>query len=637
MTKRGKICALILTLAQASACVAQEAPPPSFKDAVIVTGTRLPTAVDAMPRDVTVITRADIDALHPSSAVELLRSIPGVVIEQGGARGSVASVFTRGAKPNFTVVLIDGVKTNDQTNTRGGSFDFSTLSLDLIERIEIIRGPESAIYGALAAGGVINIITRRGSEQLSGSFDVSVGQFGYWRVVGEGSGPIAGAPVTLALSHTDNGSPVEGSIYRGSLFGGSSSAHFSQDLSFELTGRYGTNHTESFPDDSGGPLLAVIRDVDRRDIDEALLGARLEHQVSGQWSQVLQYGFYYRTSQDTSPGVAASSQDPFGIPPSFDDIHYQRQEINWIQLLTPNPVLRTALGLDWQTETGVDDGYLKFGDVLSPTSYALNRQMRSVYAEVRLQILKDWELSAAGRYDWPSDAASRFSPQVGVVYDISTWDTKLRLSWGEGFKLPSFYALGNPIVGNPNLKPETSRSLEAGFVKRLSLIPAEVKVSTFKTTYENLIDFNPGPIPELVNVSEVTVHGGEAAFTLNMGVRWVLEAYVSDTITRNEATGAALRDVPRWLAGAHVIWRPTGTTEVNLRLFHVGSYIDNSVPTGDVRLSGYQRCDLSVTRAVQQHSKLYLTIENLLNRKYEEAVGFPAPGFFARAGIQWTL
>ena len=116
--------------------------------------------------NVSVIDAETIQARNPGSVVDLLRDLPGVFVQQSGGRGSVVSLFTRGAKPNFTLVLLDGVKANDPTNTRGGSYDFSTLDLNDIERIEFVRGPASAIYGSDAVGGVINIISRRGGDTL---------------------------------------------------------------------------------------------------------------------------------------------------------------------------------------------------------------------------------------------------------------------------------------------------------------------------------------------------------------------------------------------------------------------------------------------------------------------------------------
>jgi vitamin B12 transporter len=144
---------------------------------VVVTATVAPTPLGRTTAPVTVISREQIAAQQATSVTELLRQVPGVHINQSGARGGVSSVYVRGSDPNFTVVLIDGIKVNDPTNSRGGSFDFSTLSTDNIARIEIVRGPLSAVYGSDALGGVINIITRRGEGVPNGSAEVSAGRF----------------------------------------------------------------------------------------------------------------------------------------------------------------------------------------------------------------------------------------------------------------------------------------------------------------------------------------------------------------------------------------------------------------------------------------------------------------------------
>ena len=170
--------------------------------------------------------------------------------------------------------------------------------------------------------------------------------------------------------------------------------------------------------------------------------------------------------------------------------------------------------------------------------------------------------------------------------------------------MPSFYALANPIVGDPTLKAETSQSVEAGVSREFQLIPLELQLNAFHTSYGNLIDFLPGPVPKLVNLSQVTVHGGEISITLNPRGRWVVASYLSDTVTEDEATGSSLRDIPRWAAGGNMLWRPNDTLEVNMKLFYVGSYVDNSVPTGDVQLGGYQRLDVSLTKRVQSNARL---------------------------------
>jgi vitamin B12 transporter len=140
---------------------------------MVVTGTVSPTPLSRTTASVTVLSQEQIAAQQAGSVIELLRQVPGLHIDQAGARGSVSSVYLRGGDPNFTVVLIDGIKVNDPTNSRGGAFDFSTLNTDAIERIEIVRGPLSAVYGSDAMSGVINIITRRGGPERGSDVEVA--------------------------------------------------------------------------------------------------------------------------------------------------------------------------------------------------------------------------------------------------------------------------------------------------------------------------------------------------------------------------------------------------------------------------------------------------------------------------------
>src|SRR4051812_49444327 len=189
--------------------------------------------------NVSVIDAKTIAARDPASVVDLLRDLPGVFVQQSGGRGSVVSLFTRGAKPNFTLVLLDGVKANDPTNTRGGSYDFSTLDLNDIERIEFVRGPASAIYGSDAVGGVINIISRRGDDALEAALTADGGSFGYARVAGHVGGPIGGGSANLGLSYTDNGMPVEGSTFKGTNLDAALALPEFAGTAVSFNGRYG--------------------------------------------------------------------------------------------------------------------------------------------------------------------------------------------------------------------------------------------------------------------------------------------------------------------------------------------------------------------------------------------------------------
>ncbi len=602
-------------------------------ETIMVTGSRLPGAIRAEDSNVTVLDQAEIEARHASSVVELLRTIPGLVIEQAGGRGSVASVFSRGAKPNFTLVLLDGVRLNDPTNTRGGSFDFSSLSLDQIERVEVLRGPASAIYGSDAVGGVINIITRKGTDQPSGTAEASIGQYGFWQGAAELRGPIAGATASLGVSRTDNGTPVDGSQFRGTVVNGSVSAAPWDRAKLVLTGRYGTSDAASFPDSSGGTLLAVIRDLDRRQIDEGVFGATLELNATSWWAQSLAYGLYDRSSTETSPGVAPSQQDPSGVPPSTDDVQYRRNEVTWTNRLDLRPDAGVVLGLDTLIESGVDDGTLSFAPGFSvPTRYALDRTIWSGFSEARYAPFAFLEFSAGARYDVPTHAPAHFSPKLAARSTIAATGTTVELDWSAGYKLPSLYALGNPLVGDPHLRPEESRSLEAGVTQELGVLPGRIKLTGYDTHYAQLIDFDPVAF-KLVNLSEARVRGGELALDVEPVSTVTLSPFLAYSLALDQATGAALRDVPRWQAGGSLRWQALDDVTAELTAFHVGSLIDNAVPTGDVRLPSYQRVDGAVTWSFREGAKLYVAVENLLDAHYQEAVGFPAPGLVTRAGV----
>src|SRR3569623_765178 len=325
---------------------------------VVVTATRL--GEEDTRANVSVIDAGEIAARNPASAVDLLRDLPGVFVQQSGGRGSVVSLFTRGAKPNFTLVLLDGVKANDPTNTRGGSYDFSTLDLNDIERIEFVRGPASAVYGSDAEGGVINIISRRGCDALDAGSQAEGGSFGYVRAAGHVGGPIGSATGNIGLSYTDNGMPVDGSTLKNISVDGALAPPVIADTTISLNGRYGSSIAGSFPDSSGGPRLATLRTLDHRDIDESVFGAHARRDILAGWATTLDYGFYGRDSNATSPGVAPSAQTPAGIPAKGDRARFSRHQVTWTNHVSAGPV-EAAIGIDMQAEQGVDDGNLKFG------------------------------------------------------------------------------------------------------------------------------------------------------------------------------------------------------------------------------------------------------------------------------------
>jgi outer membrane receptor protein involved in Fe transport len=189
------------------------------------------------------------------------------------------------------------------------------------------------------------------------------------------------------------------------------------------------------------------------------------------------------------------------------------------------------------------------------------------------------------------------------------------------------------------LKPEEADNLEGGVSQNLWDFGVW-KAEAFATNYRDLIDFRPGVVPKLVNLSTVHVRGIETSLALTypiFGGTLTATPRLSYTNARNQLTGASLRDVPSWLAGGTLIWKPLPDWNVSFDLNHIGSLVDNAVPTGDVTLSGHTRADLAVEYKMLPNLALRLGVDNVFDQRYEDVVGFPAPGAIVRGGVSASL
>ncbi len=630
-------CSLFVLLLSAGALAqpsTSQSSTPVILDPVVVTATVSPTTVSETLTGVTVITRAEIEASRARSVTELLRQIPGLHIDQPGGRGSVSSVYVRGGDPNFTAVLIDGVKVNDPTNSRGGSFDFATLDVDSIERIEVVRGPLSSVYGSDAVSGVINILTERDAHKSEKDIEVTGGESSYGRIFMRARGRQGSLDYGVSVSNTDNGMPVEGSAFRGKALNVNVGHALSDTMEMRSTLRYAASHLESFPDDSGGPEFAVLRTVDKRDADELVFGFDFLHEVSDRWNYNLRLGLYDRFEDISSPGVAPGIRDPIGIPPNISDNRYRRASLNVRNTISLNRRLRLGVGAELESESGDSEGNLLIGAMTVPTSFELQRNNWATFVEAEYAFIFGLVLRAGVRFDEPEDFGSELSPSAGVSYTLPSNRTTLRASWGEGFKLPSFFALGNPIVGNRALLPEVSHSRELGLRTVLRDTRVTVDMALFSSEVRNAVDLDEGPPPVLVNRSKISARGLEASVRATASDNMDVSAQLSHVKTDIADTDEELRNRPEWRGGIGVLWQPRSSVQVQLDILYVGEILDSSIPTGDRRLGSYTRVNLATTWQPNRTWGYFVIADNLLDAAYEEAIGFPAAGRRLRIGAR---
>ncbi len=625
-------------LLAAQAALAQNpstpATPPDV-ETLVVTGSREPMPLESTPASVTVITREEIKRGAYTSLVDVMRHLPGIHLDEPGSRGSRASLYTRGLDPNQTVVMIDGVRVNDPTNDRGGSFDFSTLDPASIERIEIVRGPVSAVYGSDAIAGAVNIITLRGGGSPAVTLDASGGRWGIYRIVAEARGEHGPIDLTLGGGWVDEGEPPG----KGRFHGG----NVKVNLGLALPGgaeirtalRWSDTHSEAYPEDSGGPELAVFRSVEERDADELNVSLEFKHEPIEWLETSLQGGYYRKRGRIDSPGIAPGIRTP--IPPARARVDYDYGKLALWATARPLESLSLTVGGDGYYEDGSSRGALfPDEDFAIPTSFDLDRWVGGPFGEVNWSCTCGLTIYGGVRADFPDSDDVEWTPRVSARYRVPVVDFTIRGSWGEGFKLPSFFALAHPVVGNPSLAPEKSKGWDVGLERGLWEDRVHASITYFELKVKDLVDFDRD-LFLLVNRSKVRSRGVEMELSVrpHNSVELTGNATYTDVDILNSSDDLLNR--PPWRASVAALWTPRPAFTLRAVLLYVGNTKDSSVPTAQRTLDSWVRVDLAAFWRVLEDLTLYVQVDNLFDNDYQEAIGFPSQGIRPRAGITWRL
>lgn len=607
--------------------------PAGAVEEIVVTGTRLAAPPGSLPGAGTVLDREAIEARGDSGVADLLRAVPGLHVVQPGA-GGVSQLFMRGSEPNFTVFLVDGIKVNDPSNSRGGSFDFASLNLADLDRVEIVRGPESSIYGSDGLAGVINFISPAGGGPLAAAVEGEAGADDYRRASLQLSGPAGDGGFSLQATSRNDGEAVPGSTYEADSISGRLRLQPASGVTANLYGRYADTESTSFPEQSGGPRLAVLRSLDQASAEDYALGGDFDWQLDQSWSIQARASHYGRDSRYDSPGIYPGDQ----VPPNGAHNELRREQAALQATLAASAgsaTLAATAGADFQGESGDSDGYVDFGPMRIPNSFALDRDTIGLFVEGRLQAGDRWLLQVSLRRDDPDGFAGETTGRLGASYSPNAGRTRLRADWGSGFKLPSFFALGSPLVGEPGLRPEKSRGAELGLTQQLGRV-GEATLTLFDYEFEDLIDLDPATFRN-VNRDRVSSRGAELGATLLLAPALTLGAHATWTDIDVAGSDRELLQRPEWRGGLSARWLPAADWSVDLDWLYVGDSLDNSIPTGELRLGAWQRVDLNLAWAVTPRLRLALAVDNLLDASYEEAIGFPAAGIRPRLAARYRF
>jgi vitamin B12 transporter len=589
-------------------------------DAPIVVTARL----DDPARDATGGTRSlageDFAAPAPVTLLESLALLPGIdAFEKGGAGGG-SYLALRGGEPNFTLVVINGVRLNDPMLSSGGGFDFTLLGPGDIARIDVLSGPLSTAYGADALAGVVSLRIDPPDGAAGLATRAGFGSGGRYELGGRAALSGKAGALTLSASSRSTGSLLAGSSSEGQSAMIAAAPDLGDGFSVDLFGYYGASEGEGFPEDSGGPQLAVIRELEARERGQVALGATLRAELASTLAAQLRTGWSRSTFTSASPGVASGLRD--GLPPITTDSRFNRFEavasLDW----SPQPYVNASLGASLVDERGNSDGVVDFGFPI-PTTYAISRSLPGLFASAALDLPGGAALRGGLRVDFPETGKTRFTPRAGLVVPLAREALRFTANYAQGFKQPSLFALGFPLLANPDLLPERSRTYDAGFAWSSSDLTWQAELIAYRSIYRDLIDFDPDLFTN-VNRNRVRAQGIELAASGRSGdFRLIASLTYLDT---KSADGAQLRFRPEWKGAAALEWTASERLVLRLDGRVSGRFLDSSVPTGFVRLSGYATLDAQVRFRLNRVLELHASLRNLGGERYARTIGTPEPG-----------
>lgn len=619
-----------LGLAGASSVLAQdnlqlaEAYIPGMGEEVVVTATRSPQALKDTLASTTVITREQIEKSQARDVYQLLRSVPGVYMRRNGGRGSSTGISLRGGNSSGTLVLVDGVNIESASL---GEVALEQLSVDQIERIEIIRGPKSSLYGSSAMNGVVQIFTRKGGEQPGMQLSLGAGSNNTRDGAASFSGATATTRYNLTASHvTSDGFDVrheddEASGIR--AFDLDDDAYRRSSLSLGVDQQLGElfsanlilnrNEGESEYDLSPG----FGQSLPYGSFDSLLTATGLTFD-NGTLMSKLQYSVFKDRSEqedDVQPGI------------EYSLIETRRNVGQWENSLTALDWLTLNFGMDYTHE-----------ELHSTNDYSQTRRDNvGGYVNSRADVGQaSWALGF--RHDNNEQFGSKWTGDTALGYEL-TDGVQASISYGTAYKAPSFNDLYWPSSpwssGNPNLVPEETETYEVGIDAYQDWGMASFHV--YKSYVENLIDWAEASqyfwTPS--NVDDVKIRGAE----LQYGTRWMevdwKASFTYEKVT-DEALGQILDRHPRQQVALDMD-KQLGAFTVGATLYAQSRQYDGLDQNGDRAVaSGYGQLDLRAAYTFSQAIKLRLRVDNLLDNDNEEIIGYNNEGRFVMFFVDFT-
>lgn len=592
---------------------AQSTPPSAALDPVVVTATGYAQPlVDAIAHS-TVLTREDILRSQAPDLPALLAREAGVQLARSGGRGAATTLFLRGAPASQVLLLVDGVPQTRQDAT--GSLGIEHLMLDQVERVEVVRGNVSAIYGSGAVGGVIQVFTQRGQGAPGADVAAEGGSDGYARLAANATGQWGPtrAAIGIAGQRTNGFSAQDADAnpavnpdpdgYRNTSGSASLGYEFERGHTLGLA----LTQTDGKVDYDSAFASSLDTQTSRTTITTARLAA--SNQFTSAWQSVLALGW----QRDKSSFVESGA---FGYSSEYTS---GNGSLNWSNRVKVDPQWQLTGGVDLQRQSiDTDDG---FGGV-----YEQSRRVNAVFAGAQGQVGAA-SLQANLRYDDIGGIGGQPTGYLGLGWQLAPqW--KLTASASTAFNAPPLGYLYAPDFGNPDLQPEEARSAELGlqYAAAEQLLRATLFTSRVRDEFQ--YDFVAN---RFENIASTSNHGLEVSYS---GVFGATELAASLTLQdpTNADTGERLLRRSATLASASV-WQTIGAWRLGAQWAYVGPRSD----VGDASLAGYSLVDLLAQWDIGQGAQIFGRVENLFNAEYQTVAGYNQASLGAFIGLRWKF
>jgi vitamin B12 transporter len=592
---------------------------PTRLDPVVVTATMVPTPLERLGVAVTVVTGDEITQYNYDRLEDVFRQVPGVEVQTSGSPGKTTSLSIRGGGPQRALVLVDGMRTNSPTL---GSTDIAEFTIDAIDRIEIVRGPQSTLYGADAITGVVNIITKKGQGPLSASVWVEGGNYSTFREQVNVQGSLDGFNFNLTGSQFNTKGNLPNDDSAQTALSGRVGYDFPWKGELSLTGRYSYLDLE-LP-------IATTLPPPTNTLETGLYKLKYAQPIADWWNVSASFGQYFNNSH-------FRDFPPPGDFITVSQIDTSRLQADVLSTVTIPKWNTLTVGWEYRSESGTNITTGSF-----PATFDETLNTLAFFGQDEIAIFDRLFIGGGLRWEDNSQFGSSLTGRASAALVIKETGSKLRFAWGQGFRAPTINDLFFPGFSNPDLQPERSTSWEIGADQRLWKDRIRMGATYFNQKFSNLIQFVFDPttflsIPE--NVGRARIQGVEAYASFDP-FDWIgFYANYTYLDAKDLETNQELVRVPRNSINTGV----TVTPWSRLTMFMQANVVSSQLEPGDGRNPGYFRIDTGGTLVLLgQHGllnrlELTLRIQNLTNQNYTEVLGFPSPGINALAGLRAYL